>query len=67
MTYKDLDHQAELITKHLAMAKQCYEYEKLEDGNVHLMIAEILMDGFKKAKPTYEEESLNNLAQSLTN
>lgn len=65
MSYKDLDHQNELVGKHIAKAQQCQEYGKLDDADVHMKIAEILLKGLHQAKPSYEEESLNNLAQSL--
>ena len=66
MTYEDLDHQKDLIIKHLAKAKQCYEYEKLEDGSVHLKIAEILADGFRNSNPTFDYKKLN-LSNSVIN
>jgi len=65
MSYKDLEYQKELIVKYLAKAEQCFEYKKLDDGSFYLAIAEILSNGFKAAKPSYEEESLINLAQAL--
>jgi len=66
MSYKDLEYQGKLVDKHLTKAAQCQEYGKLDDGSTHIAIAEILLRGLREARPTYEEESLNNLAQALT-
>lgn len=61
---KQTEHQNRLIDNHLAKAAQCLEYRKTDDALVHLTIAEILQSGIK-AK-FYKQESLSNLAQSLT-
>jgi len=65
MSYTDLDYQHKIVDRHIAKAQQCQEYGKLNDADVHMAIAEILLKGLKEAKPSYKEESLNNLAQAL--
>lgn len=52
MSYKDLEHQQKLIDTHIAKANQCLEYHKLDDANVHLTIARILLEGHIQAKPS---------------
>lgn len=54
----------EMLDKHVSKAEQCIEYGKLDDAKVHLTIARILREGME-ARFEYEQESLNNLAQSL--
>jgi hypothetical protein len=60
MTTEERKHQKELAEKHAKRA-----FDLLEEAQVNFMIEKVLLDGLKAG--TYERESLNNLAQSLTN
>lgn len=63
MTTEEFEQQRKLADIHAKAG-----FEAIEQAQVHFMIEDILRNGLEaQDKYEYKQESLNNLAQSLTN
>lgn len=60
-----LDNQRDVMKTHIDKAIEALEGAKFDEAFVHMQIAKVLHEGLIAKR--VQEESLSNLAQSLTN